>query len=224
MAEVVEVDSLTATVTADEDTYLTVFLGKVAHHFFLFGVGERTVETLHLVAVELELAHDALLQVFHGGYTFGEDDDAFLLVLLPYLLQLLFEGVITGVLVVVHKPSYVVRKACKVATLVLLLTFFQCEKRCYGRGEETLEDGKGKQRVVGFVIIQVAELGMLHTEDVFFLSSEPYVDRYDFALLKLAADAGIGYIILEATHIIGCHILLCVFAVAGDGDGFQHTH
>ena len=65
---------------------------------------------------------------------------------------------------------------------------------------------------------------MLHTEDVFFLSSESYIDRYDLALLKLAADAGIGYIIFEATHIIGRHILLCVFAVAGDGDGVQHTH
>ena len=224
MTEVVEVDTLTAAVAADEDTYLTVLLGKVAHHIFLLGVGERTVKAFHLVAAELELTHDSLLQILHGGYTLGEDDDALLLILLPNLLQFQLEGIVTGVLVVINKMPYVCRETCKVAALVLLLTFFECEQGSNGRGEKTLEHGKGKQRVVGIAVVQVAEPCVLHTEDILFLGSKMYVDRYDIALLKLAADAGVRNVVLEAAYIIRHHIFLGVFPTAWNGDGFQHTH
>ena len=65
---------------------------------------------------------------------------------------------------------------------------------------------------------------MLHTEDILFLGSKMYVYRYDLTFLKLAADAGVGNVVLEAAYIIRHHIFLGVFPTAWNGDGFQHTH
>ena len=63
-----------------------VFLGEVGDHLLLLRVGHRAVETHHLRLAEAELPADVLGEELHRGDALGEDDDALLLVGLPYLL------------------------------------------------------------------------------------------------------------------------------------------
>ena len=63
----------------------------------MFGIRERSIETLNLFVTQTELFLDAFFKELHRGDTLGEDYDALLRILLPDFLQLVSEGNISGI-------------------------------------------------------------------------------------------------------------------------------
>ena len=63
----------------------------------MFGICERSVETLHLFVIQTEFLLQLLFKELHRGNAFRENDYTLFGILLPNLSQLLTESEITGV-------------------------------------------------------------------------------------------------------------------------------